>query len=985
MRRTLYRTKLLPSSLSRISRRTNNSQRISNIPLRIESLEARRLLASDFGLLKDINTRPQLTRFSDFPAAELTVVGRNIFFSYKNDRFGSELWKTDSTAGGTRLVRDTVVGVVGSDPRNLTRINDLLFYTADDGEHGRELWKSDGTAAGTQLVKDIALGSAASNPSNFVHFAGMLYFTATGPDGTGLWRTDGTESGTTQLTGINPVGSTAYPTSLTPSGSTLFFFNYDPSRRMYELWKTDGTNAGTTRIKSNLDTAKNAFAHNGILYFSAGRRPEPWKSDGTALGTALLKEIRQGINGSYPEHFTVLGADVYFTAHDGTSAGLWKTDGTTNGTSLVTYISDSDIFGIVAVGSNLFIDTRGSLERSDGSPEGTFRIKTKTGNDLFATEGDHLMGFAGSAYFTGYSPSTGWELWKSDGTVAGTQLLKDIYPGTAGAFPRSLAVYRGTLIFSASLGARLQGLSESLWKTDGTSAGTTAITALSGNGGGVLLDAPNYLGEMVNVNGTLFFDANNGTQGRELWKSNGTAEGTSQVKDIFPGATSSELRELTSMNGSVYFIASSDSNSRELWKSDGTPLGTIKLTSNSTGPYFTILATTNNRLFYLRADARGQALWVTDGTVAGTTRLKNMDVIDSYTAAEVNGQVYFTRSGTGSVREIWRTNGTVAGTVFVAQINFATGLTAVGASLFYFDSLGASDALWKAGPTGKTLVKANVPFGRERVSLNGRFVFSVYAAPLNQSLMISDGTAAGTFALANNAAPFRDANQLTVVNGILYFIANGNELWKSDGTRRGTVRVSPVGLFSLTSPPKNLSNAGGQLFFTANDGVNGEELWTSDGTAAGTVMVKNFAAGGSNPGPVIAINNLRFVAATTLLGREIFVANFSSANALTGTHTMLAAPIQVAASARGDTEPNPIHDRPPLMPTAQATVKSRPEFLTTNAGFAGYRYEAYVIDNGDVVAAEADSDSTRLAVDCVDCIMTDLRIMEELCATSAFA
>ena len=79
---------------------------------------------------------------------------------------------------------------------------------------------------------------------------------------------------------------------------------------------------------------------------------------------------------------------------------------------------------------------------------------------------------------------------------------------------------------------------------------------------------------LTNVNGTLFFVANDGVNGNELWKSDGTAAGTVLVKDIYPGATGSVPLRLTNVNGALFFRANDGTNGIELWKSNGTGAGT---------------------------------------------------------------------------------------------------------------------------------------------------------------------------------------------------------------------------------------------------------------------------------------------------------------------------------------------------------------------------------------------------------------------------
>ena len=81
--------------------------------------------------------------------------------------------------------------------------------------------------------------------------------------------------------------------------------------------------------------------------------------------------------------------------------------------------------------------------------------------------------------------------------------------------------------------------------------------------------------EAPDVDGTLFFAADDGSHGRELWKSDGTEEGTVLVEDINPGTAHAGPRWLTNVNGTLFFTAVDGSHGRELWKSDGTEAGTV--------------------------------------------------------------------------------------------------------------------------------------------------------------------------------------------------------------------------------------------------------------------------------------------------------------------------------------------------------------------------------------------------------------------------
>lgn len=139
--------------------------------------------------------------------ASLTASGGRVFFRADDGdgKHGLELWKSDGTSRGTRLVADIRSGSEHAVPDALTDVDGALYFRADDGTHGTELWRSDGTAAGTYLVADLNPGPKGSFPSELTNIHGVLYFQAhDGQHGTELWRSDGTTSGTKRLEALNP-------------------------------------------------------------------------------------------------------------------------------------------------------------------------------------------------------------------------------------------------------------------------------------------------------------------------------------------------------------------------------------------------------------------------------------------------------------------------------------------------------------------------------------------------------------------------------------------------------------------------------------------------------------------------------------------------------------------------------------------------------------------------------------------------------------
>ncbi|MEO0334640.1 MAG: ELWxxDGT repeat protein [Bacteroidota bacterium] len=157
--------------------------------------------------------------------------------------------------------------------------------------------------------------------------------------------------------------------------------------------------------------------------------------------------------------------------------------------------------------------------------------------------------YRGTLFFAGTDKEHGRELWKSDGTEAGTVLVKDIYPNASNnSNPRGLTVYNDLLLFIAA-----DSTGRKIWRSDGTEEGTQILIDIEATNG------------FVNANGTLFFTATDNEHGVELWRTDGTPEGTRLVQDILTGPNDSSPFLLDYINDALYFTALDESNGRELW------------------------------------------------------------------------------------------------------------------------------------------------------------------------------------------------------------------------------------------------------------------------------------------------------------------------------------------------------------------------------------------------------------------------------------
>jgi ELWxxDGT repeat protein len=167
-----------------------------------------------------------------------------------------------------------------------------------------------------------------------------------------------------------------------------------------------------------------------------------------------------------------------------------------------------------------------------------------------------LVTSGGLLYFNGFDATHGNELWRSDGTAAGTAMVLDIRPGTGNSLPGQMVDVDGTLLFVADDG--VSGVEP--WRSDGTAAGTRRLADVWPGPTGSRATSLTPVGSL------LFFNANDGVSGAEVWRSDGTPEGTLRLTDIQPGEAGSNPRGFTAYRGSVFFAAGNDQLGRELWR-----------------------------------------------------------------------------------------------------------------------------------------------------------------------------------------------------------------------------------------------------------------------------------------------------------------------------------------------------------------------------------------------------------------------------------
>jgi ELWxxDGT repeat protein/VCBS repeat-containing protein len=396
--------------------------------------------------------------------------------------------------------------------------------------------------------------------------------------------------------------------------------------------------------------------------------------------------------------------------------------------------------------------------------------------------------------------------------------------------------------------------------------------------------------DFLEIGGVTYFVANNGVNGRELWKTDGTPQGTSMLVDVNVGAGSSNPTNLMNVNGVLYFAANDGTNGNELWRTDGTVAGTQMVKDLFTSTYSvnyqnfpnssnpTQLTNVGGKLFFTaRNGVAGVELWSSDGTSGGTTIVKNIYADSGTTPSSssptqltnFNGALYFVADNGVDGRELWKSDGTDAGTVMVKDIHAGT---------YQYTPTGGGSAQTRPNSAHPGLLRV----------LNGQLFFVANDGAHGAELWKSDGTAAGTTLLKDirtgSAGAFTSSSLMVVANNKLLFSANdgvvGDELWKSDGTEAGTTLVKNIraGAAGDLSDFGSFTVIDNVLYFAGNDGTNGKELWKSDGTEAGTVMLADIWTGSGTNGPNGSVpaymtnvsGTLYFSAFTETQGRELW-------------------------------------------------------------------------------------------------------------------
>jgi ELWxxDGT repeat protein len=574
---------------------------------------------------------------------------------------GGRLWTSRGTLGDTRPLDGCPAGcpaqaeIWGGLP---TSPGEVLF-AAGSRESGFSLWTTDGTGVGTRKRIDLCSGPCNAPPALAAILLGKVYFYF----GDQLWVTNASPAGTLPLAD-HPVTFVDFnlPPPIYAAGDRVFFPVFSTATGT-ELLMTDGTRGGTAFLASQEDGASSfpqgffPFGQGVLFYTCIDGTGQPWSSDGTAAGTLLLPGLTrcQGPqSGSDPPlPFLRLGeAAIYVASTEDFVNRLWRTDGTPQGSaSFFVPGEDEGVTGVATVFRDRFFFTTATdsgtrFWASDGTAAGTARLFSSPLQFVFGLKavGDRLVFVADRS--NGES-----DLWVSDGTEAGTRMLL----AEQGEVPHPFFAFGGTFYFS---------LSGTLWRTDLTPEGTVQVLPNDASPG------PYFgLERIVPFAGSLYFIAQTGSPydnvlgDSVLYRSDGTAAGTTAVKDLGPvDPAFFEPPASVVASGFLYFVNGDAEHGQELWRTDGTPAGTVRIADLQPGAESSDpqeLTADGDRLFFTADDGEhGRELWVTRGVPGDPQPLaRRTDGTLSLSPAGLTvagDTLFFSADDSVNGRELWR-------------------------------------------------------------------------------------------------------------------------------------------------------------------------------------------------------------------------------------------------------------------------------------------------------------------------------------------
>ena len=758
---------------------------------------------------------------------------------------------------------------------SLTLLADRLYFTAYDQAHGNELWQVD--SSGIASVIDI-------NPNSH-----STYYP----------EYDGYDAHYLEY------AENSYPSYLTKFANKLYFFA-DDGTNGYELWRADDSGNASLILDIYPGSASSLpegfIEYENKLYFTAkddSNGAKLWQIDSSG-NVDLVSDLNSSFDNSSVYELTPLGDKLYFVSHNNNNRRqLWQLDNSGN-VSLVTDINFS----------------------SDNSAP---RNLTQVGDTL---------------YFVADDGTHGKELWQVDSS-GNTSLVEDLNPGSSSSLPNQLTAFEDKLYFVADDGTN----GRELWQVNSSGKASLVEDIYPGffqtyHGGGVYghTSSPRNLNI---VGDKLYFTANDGTHGRELWQLNSSGN-VSLVEDLNPGSAFSNPNTFNVVEDRLIFLADDGTRGRELWQVDNSGKASLvtDLNPGSDNFIFSYFTVAGDRLFFVTDDGiHGRELWQVNSS--GNASLVediypgsfDSDYKGSYPndLIALEDKLYFVADdGTG--KDIWTLDLTLANSP-PSIANPLRNFTALTEESFRFQVVDSTfedsdgdNLTYTASLADNSPLPAWVEFNPDtRTFFSTRDLTSDDISLLEIKVTASDGvdSVSDTFSLSIvrqsfDASKYLDLpdnlfsiDNLTLFEDKLYFTANddrnisGVELWQVDSSGElSVIDINPGiypyyeygGLYQYgeyyysnprSSSPRDLTQVGDRLYFTAEDNINGRELWQVDSFGNVSLVVdinpgsSNSYPSSSNPYDLTAVGDkLYFTANDGTHGRELWQVDSSGTASL---------------------------------------------------------------------------------------------------------
>lgn len=666
-----------------------------------------------------------IKNYSQTPSSYITRIKSNIvkfngkiyYIGTENGAANNQLWESDGTTIGTKLIKHLFNSSLGDTQKNLFIFNGKIFIVTDD-----QIWASDGTGSGTVLLTE--------NRYNYKFFSlnNKLYFFQNSYENNVLMVTDGTTVGTKIFKSFEPTLTLNYTNDeIIVFQDHLYFIAKLNGTK--SLWRSDGTEEGTNAfMPTSVNILRGETLPDKFVFYDDSNNL--WSSDGTAANTSLYKTLPAVIQ----KMFTFKN-DLYID----TAAEFYKTDGTAANTLVHNFTDNDATLNYYTQSSQknyLFLKEQYEYNNDTYIWDGSATIPTKLNFAKSYTRATDYLEINNEVYYQGYSSKNGEEIYKYNFATKNEKLVTDInfvydsrvtgylkidnnlfFSAVADSFPGQKQLFKKDLLTgethqisnfttevtegenSLKVGnyyyAYSYGTSLGFYRSDGSSENTQTIMMtgkiqgffnfndhaviyltrtnqkihlylLENNASEpVLLKEQAYTDYLPAANGAvinneLYFVFPDSNKHLSIWKTDGTAQNT--VKRIeFPYDNLQQLKILGTTNSKVIFYkyTGAEYNKFQLYSSNGN-IGDINLLSTLNAEPVDKTAVFKDKLFFLA----GSSLSSTDGTIAGTQSVRDVGPYNyNWLLFKNCGKNLYAMLD----NSLWRTDGTAGGTMIIVS------------------------------------------------------------------------------------------------------------------------------------------------------------------------------------------------------------------------------------------------------------------------------------------------------------------------------